>query len=173
MKFSRNDIINLAKNSYENTGAVDVVNLASKLGIEVYAVNENDNFVAQIKYSNDEKKFYILVNKNHPHTRQRFSIAHELAHFIKHPEKIKNEGVMNRLNGGDADEERQADKLAAEILMPEEVLEGYLNEKKIDKTQTIKYKFIAHLAEKFKVSKIVATLRLRHLKYYVPYIEFA
>ncbi len=173
MKVSRNDIINLAKSSYNHTGNVDVVSLASQLGIEVYAVEESDDFVAQIKYSKKNDQFYILVNKNHPHTRQRFSIAHELAHYVRDHDKIKAKGAMNRQNGGDANEEHQADKLAAEILMPDEIVRDYMNQMDVDSTQVIKHGLIAKLSEKFKVSKLVATLRLRHLKYYVPYIEFA
>jgi len=173
MKVTRNDIIDLAESSYNHTGNVDVVGLASQLGIEVYAVDERDDFVAQIKYSKKDAKFYILVNKNHPHTRQRFSVAHELAHYVRHHDKIKSKGAMNRQNGGDPDEEQQADKLAAEILMPQDSVRDYLKKMNITLDQPIKHGLISKLSEKFKVSNLVATLRLRHLKYYVPYIEFA
>lgn len=65
-------------------------------------------------------KVLIMVNPNKTRRRQRFSIAHELGHYIlEHPSIA--------FSGGDGymqtpEEERQADIFAAELLMPEHLL---------------------------------------------------
>lgn len=65
-------------------------------------------------------KVLIMVNPNKIRQRQRFSIAHEIGHYIlEHPSVA--------FSGGDGymqtpEEERQADIFAAELLMPERFL---------------------------------------------------
>jgi Zn-dependent peptidase ImmA (M78 family) len=53
----------------------------------------------------------IEVNAHHSLVRQRFTIAHELGHFVMHSE-----------HGGDEHSEREADVFAATLLMPPELL---------------------------------------------------
>ncbi len=53
----------------------------------------------------------IEVNVRHSQVRQRFTIAHELGHFVMHSE-----------HGTDEHSEREADVFAAALLMPPELL---------------------------------------------------
>jgi hypothetical protein len=53
----------------------------------------------------------IDVNARHSLVRQRFTIAHELGHFVMHSE-----------HGADEHSEREADVFAAVLLMPPEIL---------------------------------------------------
>ena len=62
----------------------------------------------------------IMVNPNKIRHRQRFSIAHEIGHYV-----LEHQSVA--FSGGDGymqtpEEERQADIFAAELLMPEHFL---------------------------------------------------
>jgi hypothetical protein len=53
----------------------------------------------------------ITVNSDQPRVRQRFTIAHELGHF-----------VMHSSHGTDDDSERQADVFAGALLVPRDAL---------------------------------------------------
>ena len=91
----------------------------------------------------------IGVNKNHPKTRQRFTIAHELGHFLLgHGSGMYNDGVVQNRN-----KERNANHFAAELLMP------------LDKINAmIEYGFSKELmAESFGVSIDAISLRLKSL----------
>lgn len=59
------------------------------------------------------RKAYVYLNRNHPVTRQYYTLAHELVHFKFHPNGVYCE------SGADTVLEREADEGAAEILMPE------------------------------------------------------
>lgn len=54
----------------------------------------------------------MYLNITHPLTRQRFTVAHEIAHYLLHPVGMYAE------NGKKGRMEREANALAAEILMP-------------------------------------------------------
>jgi Zn-dependent peptidase ImmA (M78 family) len=64
--------------------------------------------------------FAIYVNAKHSEVRRRFTIAHEVAHFVLHRDLIGDgitEDALYRSGLSDA-VEREANGLAAEILMP-------------------------------------------------------
>ncbi|SFS01666.1 ImmA/IrrE family metallo-endopeptidase [Sphingomonas jatrophae] len=105
---------------------IQMVPLANDLGIEVYRVpNWPDTLSGMISKSNTSASgFDIFVNAAHPETRRRFTIAHECAHAILHPDLIGDgitddalyrSGLSNRV-------EAQANRLAADILMPRDRL---------------------------------------------------
>lgn len=62
----------------------------------------------------------IGVNSSEPRTRQRFTIAHELGHFILHPQKDAFVDFRKERSAGEAKppRERHADMFAAALLMP-------------------------------------------------------
>ena len=155
--------------------AIDVVKLANTLGMEVYAIQEPSEFNSQLMYQADTNAFTIQVNSAHPINRQRFSIAHEIAHFIKHAPIVKERQSIDRAKvffTADKKLEDEANKLAAEILMPKELVVGSL--KKTATAQSfITAETLKQVAEKFKVSVAVALLRLRDLGYKVEYVSFA
>lgn len=94
----------------------------------------------------------IMVNPNKIRHRQRFSIAHEIGHYVlEHPSVA--------FSGGDGymqtpEEERQADVFAAELLMPERFL---LHCWAIGKLDT------KNVSQIFDVSKQAATIAINHL----------
>lgn len=101
---------------------IQMVDFASDLGIDVYRVPGWPNDLSgMIKRSPDtDSGFAIYVNAEHPVVRRRFTIAHECAHAMLHPELIGDgivddalyrSGLSNRI-------EAQANRLAADILMP-------------------------------------------------------
>lgn len=79
---------------------------------------------AYIKKASDNR-FEIGVNSKHHINRQRFSMAHEYGHYLLHREKIHEmpagEQILHR-NGGQNRVESQANRFAAELLMPENLV---------------------------------------------------
>ena len=70
-------VIERANSMYESTGEIDIVELCSLLGIDVYGDDES-SINAKISVS-DKKNFEITFNSKHQLTRVRFSIAHTRA----------------------------------------------------------------------------------------------
>jgi Zn-dependent peptidase ImmA (M78 family) len=62
----------------------------------------------------------IRVNRHEHKNRQRFTIAHEIAHFILHKDAISDKVVDDTFYRSELSERREweANALAAEILMP-------------------------------------------------------
>ena len=102
---------------------VDVDALAADLDISVVRKDWPDNVSGAI--GKDGRGYFIIVNSNHPKVHQRFTLAHEIAHYVLHRDQIGKDGIkdtwMYRSKISDPDE-RAANKLAAEILMPADLL---------------------------------------------------
>jgi Zn-dependent peptidase ImmA (M78 family) len=77
----------------------------------------------------DNKK--IVVNKDDPPNRQRFTIAHELGHYILHTTYVQNKSEYKVLlrrpikEEGYSKEEKEANCFAAYLLVPTEILKKY------------------------------------------------
>lgn len=169
MEITAPQLKNLAKKVYEKHGFVDVIKLANELGIDVLAQEKSNDYNSAISYDDSTGKYSILVNISHPITRQRFSIAHEIAHFILHKSTINDVKLLHRgiKTSDNRDTETEADRLAGEVLMPEELVRNYLNTKNIANSDSLSSMFIKEIADYFKVSPIAATIRLRELGYSV------
>lgn len=74
---------------------VDVVELARDLGMTTYA-RRGTNFHATVRYKPESDTFHIEVNPDHPPTRVRFSIAHEIAYYVLHRDQIMKQGAVDR-----------------------------------------------------------------------------
>jgi hypothetical protein len=92
--------------------------LARALGVPIKASTLAPGISGEIRPSGDG--FVIRVNRHDPIKRQRFTVAHELAHFLLHRNEIGNgiaDDVLYRSSLSDR-REQQANRLAADILMP-------------------------------------------------------
>lgn len=70
----------------------------------------------------------IKVNRHDAKERQRFTIAHEVAHFLLHRERLVGgitDDVLYRSRLSD-DLEREANRLAADIIMPASLIQDAL-----------------------------------------------
>ena len=108
---------------------VIVVPLADGLGVNVFRVNDwPDDLSGLIKKdSNSDSGYSIYVNAKHSDTRRRFTIAHEIAHYMSHRGYIGDGIVDDALYRSKLSSrlETQANQLAAEILMPWHLLNDY------------------------------------------------
>lgn len=166
------NILKQAENLKKTKGRIDVIELANSLGIKVYTSSQmgTPSFIA---YDKEQQRYEIYVNAREKVARQRFSIAHEIAHFIEHKDKINVLGIVGRQNTYSltAEEEFQADSLAAEILMPKNCVEEFLKQNNVSRETKIDEEVVRKLAQEFEVSVLSAIIRLRSLGYYVKYIE--
>jgi Zn-dependent peptidase ImmA (M78 family) len=110
----------------------------------------------------------IGYNKNEHRVRNRFTIAHELGHFILHKEKdlfvdkefkVMFRGAIN--NNQNYKEEMEANEFAANLLMPEKLLKEEVMKMDLDFTDEAAIK---HLAKKFDVSTTAMSFRIANLQ---------
>ncbi|ELY2017908.1 ImmA/IrrE family metallo-endopeptidase [Flavobacterium psychrophilum] len=110
----------------------------------------------------------ITYNKNNGKERQRFTIAHEIGHFILHSKEQpifidKTPSVMYRNNSSSTGEdfkEREANAFAASLLMPKKLIEQEILNVPNDFD-----KAISSLAKIFGVSQQAISFRLSNLGY--------
>lgn len=99
---------------------VKVGELAQKLGIEVFRSPLPPKISGMIGPRADGSGYEIRVNKYEVPERQRFTLAHEIAHFLLHKSDIRAgvvDSVMYR-SALTSRKEAEANRLAADIVMP-------------------------------------------------------
>lgn len=105
--------------AFQDAPPVNLPHLARALGVQVKAATLGPGLSGEIRPT-DEGRFVIRINRHDPLKRQRFTVAHELAHFLLHRDEIGNgieDDVLYRSGLSDR-REQQANRLAADILMP-------------------------------------------------------
>jgi Zn-dependent peptidase ImmA (M78 family) len=109
----------------------------------------------------------IGVNAKHFVTRKRFTVAHELGHLLLHAKEgvHVDHAIMkmrdNRASEGTDEEEIEANKFAAEILMPRKFLQADLA--KLAPIFADDEKQIVQLAKRYGVSPQAMAIRLSAL----------
>jgi Zn-dependent peptidase ImmA (M78 family) len=113
---------------------VDVVSIAEEIGIRVWEMHRlKEGVSGQIwrdPINGGTTGFSIGVRASDPLVRKRFTVAHELAHYILHRSKLDGgiyEDVMYR-GGLSSREETQANRMAADVLMPFKLISKLMDE---------------------------------------------
>lgn len=111
---------------------VDMIALANALGIKVWEkpLLNISGMVAPDPDNGGASGYSIYVNADDSETRKRFTIAHEIAHFLLHRNKDTKEfrdNVKYRSPGVSDQMEAQANRLAADILMPRRLIRKLLD----------------------------------------------
>ncbi len=148
---------------------VPVISIAKALGIEIQSENVADNLSGFLIRSTDSGKAVIGVNKGHSKARKRFTIAHELGHYLLHEGELvhfdaERPGfrVNYRSESSSSEMEREANLFAAELLMPARFLERDSRIKRIDLLEE-KSEVLEQVAEDYGVSVQALTYRLANL----------
>lgn len=159
------DVAQRLLEEYGEHPPVNVRRLAEKLGIEVQDEDLEPHVSGLIV--RQPERTVIAVNERHHPNRQRFTIAHELGHYMLHsggsvfidssPVFFRREDVSSR---GVNPEEIQANQFAAELLMPEQEIRELVREP-IDAFDDIA---LRRLAAYFDVSIQAVTIRLVNLR---------
>jgi Zn-dependent peptidase ImmA (M78 family) len=107
----------------------------------------------------------IAINADHSESRQRFSIAHEIGHLMLHSNNEHltvdryEKQFFTRAVGVRNLDEIEANEFAAALLMPEDLIKEDF-EKYVERDPD---EIISRLAEKYKVSQVALTFRLKNL----------
>lgn len=116
-------------------------------------VNDAEKFVID----HQEYNRVILIDNDQISTRKRFTIAHEISHFlIEYDEKSSMFAHREEQHKRDF-REREANALASEILMPYELLDEFVKKCKIKFSNY--YLTTAAIADYFNVSQMAAEYR--------------
>ncbi len=132
--------------------------LAKELGLIVKLSTMKPGQSGQISKNNGQ--YVIRINRHETRERQRFTLAHEISHFLLHKDFIDDQGSItdNVLYRSRAPEQKEfeANRLAAELVMPRKLVETALSELGEIPSDEI----IGFMAEKFKVSEAAMEIRL-------------
>jgi len=142
---------------HQTVAPVQTVPLARAMGLEVYHVPRwPDGLSGKIMKSEAQggpSGFAVYVNKEHHPNRRRFTTAHEIAHYILHEsligDGIADDGLYRSKLSNQM--EAQANKLAADILMPWHLLNPMINNGVTS---------VQELASRFQVSVSSMSIRL-------------
>jgi Zn-dependent peptidase ImmA (M78 family) len=161
--------------------------LLSRLGIEKIPIPVEDIAKAcgaEVAYSRfegdisgmllrEDGRTIIGVNSWHAHTRQRFTIAHEIGHLQMHPGQpvfVDRETRVNLRAGQSNREETQANGFAAELLMPRAQLRTAVEQLLAKSPDLASARFIEQLAQQFEVSTAAMQFRLPKVVDLNPYL---
>ncbi len=162
-----------AKNILEMFGVkeppIDVHSIAQELGFIILPHDFPEDTSAMLLIRKDAK--VIGVNQNHAEVRQRFSIAHELGHYLGGHEDFTVEGREEKIRAdGHFDftdpqhrREQEANEFAAELLMPEAMLKSDV--------ATAGGLHVPDFAKKYHVSEQAMWIQLIDLKLAAQYAE--
>ena len=134
---------------------IDVIRIAKANDIKVYEADLEKNVSGAIGYNDKTECFEILVNSGDSRARQRFTIAHELAHYFMHKDILQSENghvdILYRTEKtqDEIKREREADYFAGALLMNKTLLVNLRSSYNIKE-----------LAELFEVSVSAMTVRL-------------
>ena len=93
------------------------------------------------------------MNTNHPAVRQRFTLAHELGHAVLH-HGSKHIDYRRNFSAPDDPREVEANKFAAELLMPEGEFRGVWASRYADRARVAAYFGVSEDAAKYRAANL-------------------
>ncbi len=149
---------------------VDVKYCAETLNVRVKAVELDEDVSGFLVFNGNQA--HIGYNRTHGEHRHRFTIAHEIGHYLLHKNSNKlfiekkqsaHEKVIYRNNNSSTGEyviEREANSFAAALLMPRKLVEKELAQShNLNNPDAL----ISELADLFNVSAQAMRIRLTNL----------
>jgi Zn-dependent peptidase ImmA (M78 family) len=144
---------------------VPVETIASALGAELaFAPFEGE--VSGMLVRGEDRTTVIGVNSAHANTRQRFTVAHELAHLVMHPGITMFIDRSVRVNWRDGQsnlDEVEANAFAAQLLMPRDMVVEQVKKVIAAREQITPDALARRLAKSFQVSPQAMSYRLENL----------
>lgn len=181
MSLRRKQISNLVNNlliqNKINSAPVPVKEIAENLGAKVIFEPNDDDLSGFLL--RDKSHIVIGVNSTHSLVRQRFTIGHEIGHFLLHSQEnfhidrsyegfnrriVKDKFERNKDSATGADKiEREANQFAAQLLMPTDFIQkDMLKLGRIDLLHDVK---LEKLSSDYGVSLQALMYRLNNLGY--------
>lgn len=137
---------------------IDLDEIAWSLGAKV-KLRSLDGCEARIIGKGD--RAIISIDKSRPMRRRRFSLGHEIGHWMCHRGQCLAcaKEDIGRGAAGKNVKERTADRYAADLLLP-----GFLIREAV-RGQRLDLNLIEHIANAFKVSRLAAAIRLLEIEH--------
>lgn len=134
---------------------VDVKGIAESVGLRV--IEDQIEWSGIARYADDHVG-EVIVRKSDPSYRKRFTIAHEIGHFLlehvsENSQELRDQTQNYSLTFFDP-KEVAANKFAAELLMPADVVHKVF-------MMTTSDDVVSEMADKFGVSKQAIKIRLK------------
>ena len=164
MKFSREWEMLTAEqkeliSKHQSSTPIKIGEIAKDLGLIVKSSTLRAGISGEIKKVNGQ--FTIRVNRHDPKVRQRFTVAHEIGHFLLHQDQIGDgivDDILYRSSLSDV-LEAQANRVAADLLMPWALIEKSLKVHRNLKSEVR----LEKLAQELEVSSTALKIRLGKL----------
>lgn len=148
---------------------VNVERVAARLSVQVERTEFGDDVSGVLVV--DDGRGVIGVNAAHAPTRQRFTIAHEIAHYVLHRDQLPvfiDKGLRQYLavfrdgssSTGEHRREREANGFAAALLMPAVLVRDEVARLRLDLEDE---DAVDALAARFRVSRQAMSFRLVNL----------
>lgn len=154
-KFTVTQLLDVAKQKGVETSPLDVKALLSVLGIRLISIPMKDDVSGILSLDVNGRDWVVKVNALHHPNRQRFTIAHEIAHFCRHRfQQAEFEDLSFFRNGETNQMEVEANRFASELLMPESIFK--------DKVRMFSGS-IEEIARYFRVSTLAVRVRAKIL----------
>ena len=137
---------------------VKLATIAKALGVTLRASTLPAGISGEIRPDSRRGDYVIKVNRHDGSRRQRFTIAHEIAHFLLHRDHIGRgieDDALYRSDLSDA-REAEANRLAADILMPEHLITEALTAARAQGVEDM----ASYMADQFEVSEAAIRIRL-------------
>lgn len=137
---------------------LNVQAVAEYLGLEVVEEPMDDDLSGYLERRGGT--WVVGVNAFHHINRKRFTIAHEIAHFMLHSSRQASfhDRTFSRRASDPSPMEREADRFAAELIMPAHMVRGLI---------ASGITSLSVLAERFRVSALAMKYRVQNLGYRV------
>ncbi|MBF2755932.1 MAG: ImmA/IrrE family metallo-endopeptidase [Gammaproteobacteria bacterium AqS3] len=149
---------------YSQKSPVKLGSLAKELNVKIKVSNMPMGISGQIKREDGE--YVIRINRYEKRERQRFTIAHELAHYLLHRELIDRSpnGIQDNVlyrSGQPIEIEYEANRLAADIVMPRSLVEEKFDA--LSREGLSDEDLIKQMASEFQVSLTAMEIRLSNI----------
>jgi Zn-dependent peptidase ImmA (M78 family) len=144
--------------SYQTEAPVNLDGIAQDLGLKVYKEllgQDIAGMIARDLEKGGSSGFAIYLNSREHSNRQRFTLAHEIAHFVLHFDLIESGITDDRMYRSQLTNsyETQANRFAASMLMPRTLVKKFVDERLSEE----------EMAKRFQVSNAAMKIRLEGL----------
>lgn len=170
---ARQEASSLLESIKRNAGEkIDVYAIAKMHNVVIEEKKFQDDIAGFIKRGDDNSPTKIFVNGDNIPERKRFTIAHELGHYILHTqdflhvdESITVQSIHFRDNESSKAtrvKEIEANQFAAELLMPSEEIKKEVIKEMIDNDKSLD-DVVIQLANQYEVSRTAMTIKIGSL----------
>lgn len=137
----------------------NIYTLLENLGIIIYEIEANEKFDG-ISFFSDLGYPLIVINRNLPNDRKRFTLAHEFGHLMLHNES--NFPISEY-----RDKEKEANEFASEFLMPELEIKNSLRGIRIGDLGELKAYWLTSMSSIIRRAKDLNCISADRYKYFM------